>query len=325
VPVAGAVLLVLLTVVSLASAWLIRGEKTKTDRALEGERQNLARLGEEEEKTRLAYERERQRAEEAEKRFQIAQASANEMIEVSEQELVDHPFMVGLRKRLLESALGYYQELVAQRRDDPTAQKELEVTRKRVQQILDDLAVLERTSRVDILKKPDVRTDLKLAPEQGDKLDELLRRIDDQAREQFREFGRLTSAERRQRFLELARAKDNGVMEALNMQQFTRYQQLALQAQGLAAFHDPTIIAALKLTAVQRERLRAIVSEARPPGPRPGGPEKQPPLDARSPDEKFHALLTEEQARRWKELTGEPFKGSLRPNRLPGPPGRPRP
>src|SRR5262249_16210720 len=146
---AGMVLLVLLTVVSLVSAWLIGKEKANTERAylqLQQEEEKVKRaymqLQEEQAKVQRAYEREQQRAEEAEKRFQIAQTSANELIEVSEQELVDNPFMVGLRKRLLESALGYYQELVAQRRDDPTAQKELELTQKRIQQILDDLAVL---------------------------------------------------------------------------------------------------------------------------------------------------------------------------------------
>jgi hypothetical protein len=329
VPVTGSVLLVLLTAGSLAGAWLIRGEQQNTERAyeqLKQEEENTRRanlqLQEEQEKVRRAYEREQQRAEEAEKRFHIAQASANEMIEVSEQELVDNPFMVGLRKRLLESALVYYQELVAQRRDDPAAQKELDATRQRVQQVLDDLAVLQRSSRVDILKNPDVRKDLDLTPEQRDKLDDLLRRIDDQAREKFSDFGRLTAEERRQRFLDVARAKDNGVMAVLTMQQFVRFRQLALQAQGLAAFHDPDVITALKLTAEQRERLRAIEWEA---GPGPGGPGKPPAQDSRLPEEKFQAVLTEEQARRWRELTGEPFKGSLRPPPPLGRPGRPRP
>src|SRR5262249_26518677 len=59
VPVAAAVLLVLLAAGSLAGAWLIRGEQ---------------------EKTRRAYEREWQRAEEAEERFRLARASVDEMI-----------------------------------------------------------------------------------------------------------------------------------------------------------------------------------------------------------------------------------------------------
>src|SRR5262249_34502988 len=142
--------------------------------------------------------RERQRAEEAEQRFKLAQASADEMIELSEQELVDNPFMTTLRKRLLESALGYYQQLIAQRHSDPAAQKELEVTRQRVQQILDDLAVLERASRVDILKIPEVRDDLKLTKEQSDKLEALPRRAEDQVRDKYAPSEHLTTEERRQ-------------------------------------------------------------------------------------------------------------------------------
>jgi hypothetical protein len=156
-----------------------------------------------------------------------------------------------------------------------------------------------------------------------------LRQIDDQTRDELREFDGLTATERRQRFLDVARAKDNAVIQILTRQQFRRYQQLVLQAQGLAAFFDPGVIAALKLTHRQREQLRTIVSEARPPGherrPALGGPGKPPSQDPRSPEEKFHAELTKEQARRWKELTGEPFKGSLRPApppRQPGPPGK---
>jgi serine/threonine protein kinase len=354
VPVTAAVLLVMLTASSLAAAWVIGGEQEKTLRAnagLQREKENAEKAKEDADR---AAERERQRAEEAEQRFKLAQASADEMIELSEQELIDNPFMTGLRKRLLESALGYYQQLIAQRHNDPAAQKELDVTRQRVQQILDDLAVLERSSRVDILKIAEVRGDLKLTGDQVDRVEDLWKRVDRQAHDTFGDFGQITAEQRRQRFLELARAKDNGVMEILTMQQFVRFGQLALQAQGLAAFHDLDIVAALKLTAEQKERLRAFESEPPPRGPsdakpgprgpdrgtRPGGPDKRPgpggadkepaspggspkqtDPDQRSPEEKYQAAqkekflaeLTDEQRRRWKDLTGEPFKGSLRP------------
>src|SRR5262249_35837844 len=97
VVVAAVVVLVLLAVGSLGSAMLIRG----------------------------AYEREGQRAEGAGARFSLARRSVNELIQVSEEELADRPGMEVVRKRLLRSALAFYQEFIEERRDDPRAQAEL--------------------------------------------------------------------------------------------------------------------------------------------------------------------------------------------------------
>src|SRR5262249_27897334 len=184
---AGAVLLVVLAGVSVVSAVLIRG----------------------------AYERERRRAEQAEERFQLALRAVDELIQVSEQELVDKPGMEMLRKRLLESALISYQDLIAQRGDDPGAQAELAVTHQRVQKILDDLAVLQGAGQVFLLTNAVVLDDLQLTGEQRDKLNDLFHRLGKQAGELFSEFGRLSPDERRQRFLELARASDASVRENL--------------------------------------------------------------------------------------------------------------
>lgn len=74
--------------------------------------------------------RERQRAEEAETRLVLARWAVDELFRMSEEELADRPGMEMLRKRLLRSALAYYQEFLAEWRDDPNAQAELlETTR----------------------------------------------------------------------------------------------------------------------------------------------------------------------------------------------------
>src|SRR5262249_24219536 len=79
-------------------------------------------IGGEKDKTQKAYEAERRRAEEAEEQFKLAKRSVHEMIDFAEQELGDNPQMQGLRKRLLETALSYYQEFIERRRDNPDAQ-----------------------------------------------------------------------------------------------------------------------------------------------------------------------------------------------------------
>ena len=91
---AGLVVSVLLTVGSLASALLIRGEKDRTK--------------DEQRKAEEAYRRERQRAEEAEARFRLARRSVGEMFRISQEELADRPGLEGLRKRMLGSVLAYY-------------------------------------------------------------------------------------------------------------------------------------------------------------------------------------------------------------------------
>jgi hypothetical protein len=298
VTVAAAVLLVLLTASSLASAWLIRG----------------------------AYERERQRAEEAEEQYRLARESVDEMVRVSEQELADRPGMESLRKKLLESALGYYQQFIAQRRNDPRALADLEETQTHVKKILDDLAVLQGAGQVFLLGDRTVLEDLRLTAEQKDKVGDMTHRNGEQMMAAFQDFQRLSPEDRRQRFLDLARTNDAEVNTILTPQQRQRLKQIALQQQGMRAFHDPDVVAALKLTADQKERIRAVEMDLQReffpwPGGGPGsgggfgGGPVGPPGSRPDPDqfwrvatEKLQAVLTAEQARRWKEMTGEPFK-----------------
>jgi serine/threonine protein kinase len=309
VVVAGVVLLVLVTAVSLVSAWLVQG----------------------------AYQRERQRAEEAEERFRLHRQSVDDMIKISEQELADKPHLDGLRKRLLESALVYYQEFIKQRHDDPRAHADLVATQERVKKILSDLAVLQGAWQFHLLGQPAVLDDLDLPAEGRKKIEELSHRLDRQRGEMFKDFGRLSNEERRKRFLELARTADAEVREVLDRHHLERLQQIALQVKGASVFRDPEVAGKLKLTPEQRERIAAIEAETffvfGPDGRRGGGPaEGKPPA---GPDEirkiqeqKFRAakgraleVLTKEQRQRWEELTGKPFTGPVMYLQVGPPPG----
>ena len=70
---------------SLVGAWMLHQEKEKT----------------------------LQRARQAEEGLQLARQSADEMIQISEQELANRPFTEDARRRMLGSALVYYQGLIA--------------------------------------------------------------------------------------------------------------------------------------------------------------------------------------------------------------------
>jgi serine/threonine protein kinase len=287
VVVAAVVLLVLVTAVSLVSAWLVQG----------------------------AYQRERQRAEEAEERFRLHRQSVDDMIQISEQELADKPQFDGLRRRLLESALVYYQGFIKQRQD-PDAQADLVRTQERVKKILADLAVLQGAWQLHLLGQRAVLDDLDLPEEQKKKIEELSRQVDRQRADVFKDFGKLSAEERRQRFLGLARAYDAEVHGVLDRQHLERLQQIALQVKGTAAFREQEVADKLKLTKEQRDRIAAIEAETffgfgPPDGKRPGGPaedfRKSQEQKVKAAKERALAVLTPEQQRRWRELTGKPF------------------
>jgi hypothetical protein len=187
--------------------------------------------------------------------------------------LANKPFLDGVRKRLLESTLAYYQEFIELRRDDPAAQAELNDTKTRVETILADLAVLQGAGQLFLLDNPAVRDDLGLDNEQRRKLAELSNRMALQRKEKFKDFHKLSAEERGRPFVELARANEEGVREVLTPKQMQRLRQINLQLHGLLALNDPEVATALELTAEQKDQLRLLEAEQFfcGPGDRPGG------------------------------------------------------
>src|SRR5262249_9083629 len=123
---------------------------------------------------------------------------------------------------------------------------------------------------------------------------------------------RLSPAERGRKVLEQARANEAEVRDILTPNQQARLRQIGLQAEGPGAFRDPEVAAVLRLNAEQRQRIRDLEDEAlfdRLKAMRPGTP--PPGLKDGSTNERILAVLTDEQARRWREMTGGPVKGPL--------------
>jgi hypothetical protein len=287
------------------------------------------------------------RADEAEERFRLAQRAADEIIQVADDELADKPYLESVRKRLLEAALSYYQELIEHRRENPKAKGNLEATRDRVKKIIADLVALQGMRQFRLLERGAVLDDLRLSAGQRERLSEWSRRSAEQRQQAFQGFHKLTPEQRRGRFLEDARGNDAAIRAILTPRQLDRLRQIALQVRWLGAFQDTEVVAALRLSVDQRERIRDIemgLFFARrppwgppgPPGPSGGpggpGPGPGPPVDEQALKAAFAralAVLTKEQAARWKAMTGEPFEAAGRlfegPFRvhLPEPPGPP--
>jgi hypothetical protein len=279
-----------------------------------------------------AYQNEQRRATEAEEQFQLAREAVDGMFKLCEEELADKPFLDNLRRRFLEDFLVYYQKLIEQRRDDPAAQAELSAARTRVQQILDDLAVLQGAGQYHLLNDPAVVNALDPSAEQRQQIRELTEKMRKQWWDSFREFQGADSEQRRELFLNLARMTEMDAKTVLTAKQRQRLRQIDLQRKDARAFEEPEVAAALKLTANQKEQIRTLQARAftlgalchpgspAPGGPPPGRPLGRPPAGV-SVVAQIEEVLTPEQRQRWRELTGEPFLAPRRPPFRPHGPG----
>jgi hypothetical protein len=294
-------------------------------------------IGRANERAKAALAESRLRAEEAERRFQQARAAADLLIEVSEKDLADTPPAQGLRKRLLETALGYYRDFVAQQGGNPARGAELRAVQERLKKVLDDLTVLEGAGQLIMLADRRVQDDLALDDAQRGKIEDLTRDFAQRRLDSLGDFREMSSPDRRSRFLALARANDRVMRATLSAGQLQRLEQVTLQLHGPMVFDQAEIVARLHLSDAQRQAIRQIQREVfatawnlgeGPDGPPPPPGGRQAMLQGVM--EKALAVLTPAQLSEWRELSGPAFRGALDfpPPGFPPdgpPPGGPRP
>jgi hypothetical protein len=172
-----------------------------------------------------------------------------------------------------------------------------------------------------LLEQPSVQEELHFSPDQARQVARLAAR----RRAAFWDSPNLSLERWRSKFEELA-AQEKAVLEGLRTEQALRLKQIAWQEGGASAFSDPELLEALQLTEEQKQNVRAIQDEARHHAlgrgmeaasqRRPGGPQPEDWKKAadswRIARDQVLAVLTADQKARWKELTGEPFKGEIR-------------
>jgi hypothetical protein len=263
-----------------------------------------------------AYERELQRANEAESQFLLAKQSVDELLRLSEEELANNPGAESMRRRLLTSVVAYYQEFIKRRTADPRAQEELRETSKRVEKLLADLTALRTGHQIELAGQPAVVNDLHLDSQQQAKLGELAVKIQSQLKEFFFSMGRLPAAERERQAIERAYADEAELRAILTEPQRRRLQQIGLQADVAEAIREPELVQALRLTDVQRSRVRAIEEEIFFEGkkrvPSDAGPAGTPASrmskQKNEKNRRILALFTDQQSLKWAEITGPPVK-----------------
>jgi serine/threonine protein kinase len=293
--------LLVLTVASVAVAVLVGAEQERT-RA-------------EQRRTQTAYHAERLRAEEAESRYGLARRAVDEMVHISEEELADRPESAMLRKRVLRSALAFYQEFLVERNSDPKAQFELQETTVRVERILSDLETLRSATHYFLLCQPVVLDDLNLSESQRENIRVLTNQIGREWMESFQDIGVLEPTQRARRALDQARSNDEKLSNLLNADQQKRLRQIGLQYEGATAFRDQEVAIAINLSKAQRERIRMIEDDAAYGWMRnrhANNIEIQNNAEhIVTPNQRIKEVLSEEQSSKWLELTGPPLRQPL--------------
>jgi Spy/CpxP family protein refolding chaperone len=163
-----------------------------------------------------------------------------------------------------------------------------------------------------LLGQESVQKELKLTDDQVKKVQELT----EKQRDAFRDFQNLDQDERRKKMQEIGQANQKAIGGILKEGQLKRLKQITWQQQGAGAFRDAEVASALKLTDEQKQKMRDIqqsaFGEMRDLGRDEEARKKRQEI-LKATNDKLLALLTPEQKDKLKEMTGEPFKGEIRP------------
>jgi serine/threonine protein kinase len=292
VVIAAMLVLVVCLVGLVASNWIIAQEQGKTKAALKSEKERSAQ----------------------------ARSAVGLLVEIAEKELA-HPFMFDARRKLLETALEYYQNFLDANWADVAEQADLEKGKAHVSRILDQLATLQGVKLISLAREASVQEELKLAKSQRDNLVDLDEQSNRERQKAYIASRNLPPEERRESDYKLAKQHETRLMEVLNEQQLERLKQIDRQLQGPRVFQDSTIASALKLTVDQKAKVRKIAEESLQAmlpfgdkgGGKKGGKERGPRFDRvqKAEIKKVLEVLSPEQQARWQELAGPTFEGQV--------------
>lgn len=170
------------------------------------------------------------------------------------------------------------------------------------------------------LMAPNAQKDLKLSEEQVGKVQDTLRDVREKHMDDFAALRDAAPEERQQKMAGITKAMNEDIKKGLSLsaEQSKRYDQISLQTRGLMAFSDPTVAEKLKLTDDQKTQIREIAMSARGAGrgafSKDASDEERREAMKKMREtnqenmKKVQALLTDDQKKEWKELTGEPIE-----------------
>ncbi|WP_435010041.1 hypothetical protein P12x_001261 [Tundrisphaera lichenicola] len=174
---------------------------------------------------------------------------------------------------------------------------------------------------------PAVQKELKLDDSQVEKAQEVIAEMRDKGQEMRSSLEGLEGEERMKKMQELMKANNEAAHKSLSAilkpEQVARLKQIELQQQGANAITDADVAKKLGITAEQKEKAQTILADSREEmreAFQSAGDDRQAAMAKiqtlrKETNSKVMALMTEDQKKTWKEMTGEPFEV---------PPGGPR-
>jgi Spy/CpxP family protein refolding chaperone len=169
---------------------------------------------------------------------------------------------------------------------------------------------------VMLLSQPSVQKELNISAEQKQQLQEAAAKL---RQAPPPDFSNLSPSDRAEKMQEMAREGERTAAKILHRDQMKRLKEISLQVRGAGAFNDPEIAKALDLTDEQKEKIKTTLSESRgqrpqvAPGTDPQATRKHFEEMRKANLDKVMNVLTADQKTKWKEMTGEPFKGEITP------------
>jgi Spy/CpxP family protein refolding chaperone len=176
-----------------------------------------------------------------------------------------------------------------------------------------------------LLSNKGVQQELKLDASQTEKVNKFVEESRAKRQEQFQALQGLSQEERQAKMPEIMRAANEETQKALKgmlkPEQITRFNQISLQQQGVMAFADPQVVDKLKLTPDQTQQVKDVADSFRTESReifqsnQDNREEAMKQMTAlrKSKMDKVSALLTADQKKTWKEMTGEPFEVKFEP------------
>jgi Spy/CpxP family protein refolding chaperone len=175
----------------------------------------------------------------------------------------------------------------------------------------DDEKIIAREDAIEVMlvRQKSVQEDLKVAPEQRQKIHAF-------ADKQWKKFQAMR-AERNRGFEAMAKENQDFLKNTLTPEQCKRLNQIAMQVAGLLWVMRSDVAAELKLTDDQKQKIRTLHREAHKEAQEAlrsnnGTVEEEKFRELRQTNRKrLMSVLTDEQKTKWREMAGEQFRGEL--------------
>ena len=246
---------------------------------------------------------------EAQARFVKAREAADVLVNIVENDLGanNSPEQKKLRQKLLDTALGLYQDFLTMDALDSETEQQLIENRNYISLFMQTLSEMDGMAPFFCLMDPDVCSDLGITPAQAASIRDFNDRLRKRGENFFCVQKEKTSKERLEFMRESLRTCEKFMLDTLSIEQRKRLDQIELQRRpGLICSDE--YAEKLKLTDEQRFRLCGNLREK--PGwghGRGRGPERNRNKCFNDCQEQIQHVLTPEQFEIWNELIGRRF------------------